>query len=301
VFTSFLASARKATRTGITLVVVIGLAVGFALLVRSLVSAPTSGATACTHKAGEGRPGHKLAKRNSNKLALVQTPVPVAFSHDRGVQDTDVVIAALKSVPAGVTAEQIRIDIAQRLRRTPGEGTTTVPAVPLLFSEVRIGGTRDRLSFRVCVDGTDREAGSYAGMLTVSGPRGLGRVDVPLAMSIKDERLFWFGVAAAIMLTLLFLIYKESRVPDKLSWEDWRRDHPRSGRWRYVFGERARFGIDWFVLELVVPIALAFGAMYAIYAKTPAWGADTLTGIFALVGTAFGAAGVRSLIASRRA
>ena len=54
------------------------------------------------------------------------------------------------------------------------------------------------------------------------------------------------------------------------------------------------------MLEFTVPLAAAFGAMYAAYSQSTAWGADGISAVIALLGTAFAAAGVRSLISEAR-
>jgi hypothetical protein len=66
-----------------------------------------------------------------------------------------------------------------------------------------------------------------------------------------------------------------------------------------LFRRKKAKGVDVdkaFFAQVLVPLAAAGGAMYAVYAQDPAWGSDVVTAGAGLLGTALAAAGLKSLI-----
>jgi len=248
----------------------------------------------------------------------------LSFARDRRMLDVPVVIRTTRPIPAGIKASELRLEALRDLHRI-GDNLISVGRVVPLTSRLRITHARDRVYFSVCVDGTGLQAGSYSGSITVSGPTRLARVDVPVTVTVKDADFFWQGVVIALLIAGVFLLYKELRNDSKIRYADWTADrhavaarHAESARsepagsswrrWRVSTWRRVRprltyfcslqshYGVDFFLLELCVPLAAAFVAMYGIYASTPAWGEGGIAQWFALITAAFTAAGVRSLI-----
>jgi hypothetical protein len=235
-------------------------------------------------------------------LSLEGAPSAINFAYDRDLGQTDVVVKAARAIPRRITPGSIVLDVPRRLQRDGGD-LLTVNGIQPTFSVPRIAATRDRISFVVCVSGDGLKAGSYAGVVTLSGPRPLGRIDVPVTVHVKHASFFWLGAAFALLTTLLLLAFKELRNDDKKGYAAWKqklRTHPKRPRLAYFLTAKTRFGLDFWLIECIVPIGAAFGAMYAIYAATPTWGVEGLAAWFSLLTAAFAAAGVRSLIVAVR-
>jgi hypothetical protein len=269
---------------------------------------------------------HRAALRQARRIRLVleDQGATLSFARDRRMLDVPVVIRTTRPIPAGITSSDLRLEALRDLHRI-GDNLISVGRVVPLTSRLRITHARDRVYFSVCVDGTGLQAGSYSGSITVSGPTRLARVDVPVMVTVKDADFFWQGVVIALLIAGVFLLYKELRNDSKIRYADWTADRrataarhaesarsePTGSRWRrwrestwrrvrprltYFFSLQSHYGVDFFLLELCVPLAAAFVAMYGIYASTPAWGEGGIAQWFALITAAFTAAGVRSLI-----
>ena len=227
----------------------------------------------CTRRAGEFTPAPAI------KTPIALTPDPdaqvVNFGGGRDQHEVDVVVNMKPALPQSVTPEQIDIDVPRRLRRV-GDTLTTVSARRPTFTVPRFNPARSRMAFVACVPGEGLDAGSYAGLVTIEGPEGVGPTNFALTANAKDGLLFWVGSLVALVFAAILLLYKETQKTT----EKWT-----TGFW---------------LLEFFVPLGLAFGAMYTAYSQSTSWGSDGIASVIALVGTAFAAAGLRSLIVAAR-
>jgi hypothetical protein len=266
-------------------------------------SAPSAAATPAS-----GRSRARTARAGGEapriRLILDEAPTAISFARERGMLDVPVVLKTTSPLPRDVEPSDLRLEVLRDLRRV-GDGLVSVPRIVPTLSSPLISHVRDRISFNVCVDGDGLKAGTYTGTVTVSGPLLLDQVDVPVAVTVKDWKFFIRGVGLAMLVTLLFLLYKELRNDDKVGYAAWRRRRRPSFSGRlaglrrrvaYFMSPRSRFGVDFVAIECLVPIGAAFAAMFGIYSATAGWGSDGLAQVFSLFTAAFTAAGVRSLI-----
>jgi hypothetical protein len=252
------------------------LLLGLALALGAVVATPAVAAAAepeCTRRAGEFTPAPAL--KTPVALTLDPDAQVVNFGGGRDQQEVDVVANMKPALPQSITPEQIDIDVPRRLRRV-GDALTTVSARRPTFSLPRLNPARTRMAFVACVPGEGLEAGSYVGLVTIEGPEGVGPASLALTANAKDGGLFWLGSLVALVVAAILLVYKETQKT--------------TTKWTPGF----------WLLEFAIPLAVAFGAMYTAYSQTAAWGSDGIASVITLVGTAFAAAGLRSLIVAAR-
>jgi hypothetical protein len=132
-----------------------------------------------------------------------------------------------------------------------------------------INGRRE-IQVLTCIDASGAEAGTYTGQISLNGPVGFTGATVTTTINAKNEVGFWLGllfvlVVAGIVLWFLKVDKELKTLPQKL-------------------------------VAIGVSAALAGVAMWSIYDKDPAWGADIVTNLIALAGTGFGAIGIGSLV-----
>jgi len=270
------------------------------------VEAPSRGRRAKARQraaARQHRAAVQLARRRKLRLVLEGAPATLSFGLHRDVLDAPIVIKATPPLPRGIRPADIRLEAPGDMHRLDDNIVSVQRIVPVT-SRPRITHTREKIYFSVCVDGHDVNAGSYLGSISVSGPTPSAHVDVPLTVTVKDAGMFLVGVALAVLVAALFLVYKELRNDDKVRFAAWRADQGSDLRdeptWRerrqFFVSKQSQFGLDWVMLELLVPLGAAFAAMYAIYGSNLTWGSDLPGQVLTLVTTAFTAAGVRSLI-----
>jgi hypothetical protein len=118
-------------------------------------------------------------------------------------------------------------------------------------------------------------AGSYSAQMSVEGTR-MSPATVDFTVNTKNGLLAAFGLALALLLALLFIMYKEETRDDLQPEEKW----------------DIRFGAS----ECIFPLGVTGWAMYSLYAGSAAWGADSISSVVAFLTTAFTAVGVRSLL-----
>ncbi len=161
---------------------------------------------------------------------------------------------------------------------------------------------RESFHFFLCLDPTSLSSGSYSGIVTVSGPDGLGHAAIQVTVNKKTSAFYWQALLV-LLVSVVFLVYKEMTNTDRLSFSEWKVKQaagPNLPVSAYMTDKSARWGVGFLLIEFAVPLAIAFGAMYGVYSNDPAWGADTLGAWISLFGTAFAAAGLRSLIVAGR-
>ncbi len=256
-------------------------------------------ARACVHRARSATPGRGHRGKPIG-LTVEQPPKPINFAHHPGKRSTDVVLKADRRLPRSIKPENVVLDVTRSVERDDDNLETTSTRVPK-FTTPRFNVARNRVYFRVCINGAGMDAGSYSGTVTASGPAPLGQVDVPLTVRVKRSSFFWSGTLVALAITLLFLLYKELRNDAKVKFADWKAQRAPDAKAdvlgaRYFLSLQSHFGIDFLVLECIVPLGIAFAAIYGIYSSTPSWGADGVAAWTSLVTAGLTAAGVRSLI-----
>jgi hypothetical protein len=197
----------------------------------------------------------------------------VNFGSGRGQQSFDVVVTVEPPLPPQVRADQIALDAPRRFQRV-SDRLDSARLPPPTFTEPRITTPQgDEITFTVCLRGADVRAGRYTGQVRVGGPLGVSRGSTVVTVNVK-AKIGWFvgGVAVALLAAALLLFLQE-----------WQSD------------KQTRFGRG-FWIQSGIGLALAFGALYAVWNANPTWGDDGLTATLALIGTAVSAAGLRSFI-----
>ena len=243
------------------------------------------------------RPANKSARDPGKEISPRITLKPEAasevinFGGTRGTRSVDVVLLASRPLPKEFSVKQLELDSPKRFRRT---GQTLDSASLRLpgFSNPQIIEHRKKIRLRICVDMTDAPAGTYSGQVFISGPPGITGTSVTLTINAKTkEFLFFLFLIFALVIAFLLLLFKAAK-EEKEKREA--KKPPETPRWREVIGPRFKDPV--FLVSTAVALAAALVAMRAIYDTNPAWGTETWTNVFALCGTAFGAAGVGSLI-----
>jgi hypothetical protein len=115
---------------------------------------------------------------------------------------------------------------------------------------------------------------------------------VSLTINAKAKWLFWIGVFVALGIALALLLLKDAAAYYKSSPDVG--SPPRAVRWRDAFVHPLRDPL--WCATTVVALGTAFGALYAVYAGNPAWGADGLTDISGLVAGGFAAVGGHTIV-----
>lgn len=244
-------------------------ALAAAFLVAPASASAVGGNDGCTLQANKTAvPGPQVRP----KITLVAEPSTevVNFGGSGGTKSFDVELTASSPLPPSVTPQQIELDSPKRFRRVGATLESTSLKRPT-FSVPRFIEGRKVITFRVCVDATNADAGTYAGQVVVSGPSGLTGTSIATTVNAKNESGFLLGIFLALGAAAVLLIYKALKEQGSAS-------------------KRVK------ILTVAVSLVAAAAAMIAIYAKDPAWGADFWPSFFALAGAAFGAAGIGSLI-----
>jgi len=259
---------------------------------------PANRPTAAGPKTGRAIMAAEREARRLGKITLKPEAADgtINFGGTRGTKATDVVLLASKPLPRGFSGAQLELDSPRRFART-GQNLDSASLRLPRFSNPQILEHRKKIRLRVCVDATDAPAGAYSGQIFISGPPRIASTSVALTVNVKtEERTFWLFLILALLgafLLLLFKAAKEVREKDEAEKRDTRKQVV---RWKVAL--RSRLKDPTFVVSTIVALGAAFVAMRGIYDSTPAWGTETWTNVFALVGTAFGAAGVGSLIST---
>jgi hypothetical protein len=189
-------------------------------------------------------------------------------------------------LPNGITPQQISLYAPQR----PARSNTTLPTEHLdrpTFSNPDISEDREEINFTVCFEDDSVAAGTYTGQVQVGGPRGVSDAAVTFTVNKKNEKWFCLGFAIALLITaVVFILRAVLAERDK---------HPRTG-WLKLSLKAIS---DWrLVLALFVGLGAAGYAMWEIWDKDPAWGADPAASAFALIGTALSATGIAAFASS---
>jgi hypothetical protein len=168
----------------------------------------------------------------------------------------------------------------------------------------------------VCLNGSGLEPGSYLGNVLVEGPRGLAQTNVSITENVKNRDLAAWGAVVALIAAFAFLVLRGAASRQATAIEDHRRELDRaltSGdqsqvadlrklenrpkpRIRSYIGDVFK-DLNW-IVTTIVALAVALGTIIGLYSADPAWGADKIASFAALVGPAFSAVGVQSVVTS---
>lgn len=200
----------------------------------------------------------------------------------------DITVTASPALPRRVTSDQITIEMPQRPKRI-GEKLETEFIDDLAFSAPRIIQRGKLVAFSYCVDGSGIEAGTYVGQLIVGGPEGVEPATLAVTVNRKDGVWFWIGWVGAGLLAFALLALRDVTSKSK--------SEQGSKKWNKALRKTLRdYGGFWG--PTVIGVGAALAAMYQVYAGDVSWGADPLSSILALAGTAISAAGLGTFISS---
>ena len=250
------------------------------------------------------------------KRAVKLTPDPSAavvnFAGSGGSEFVDVVLNATPALPASVRSSQIRLEVLRRFTRTSQTARTEAAPTPT-FTQPRISPNRDRITFTACLNGSGLKAGSYAGNVYIEGPPGLSPVSVSITENATNADLAAVGTIAALALAFVFLwlrgaaarqvaaeqVQAEQLVTAAKAYDTDRIDEATAAAPKPVGAYLLEVfkDLNWLITTLVA-LGAAFGTIVGIYDSNPAWGVDTLGSVISLVGPAFTAVGVQSVVAS---
>jgi len=236
---------------------------------------------ACPVKTNQAKPGPALRPPIDLSPTTQSAQKLVNFGTSRGVKVIrHVTFTAAKPLPASVTAEQISFEAS--LART-GDTLETAEFPEPTFTVPVISEDRQSISFSICLNAAGIAAGKYVGLVSVSGPPGLGAASINLTVNAKDAQLFTFGWIVALLGAFGLLLIKDAAAAKT-----------GANNWGAALSQPLT-NLAWWGAT-VVALATAFGALYGAYSADPAWGATGFAGIVSLVGTAFGAIGGHAIL-----
>jgi hypothetical protein len=231
----------------------------------------------------------------------------INFGGTRGTKAIDVVLLASQPLPPGFSGKQLELDSPRRFTRA-GQSLDSASLRLPRFSNPQVIEHRKKVRLRICVDTTEAPAGTYSGQIYISGPPRIASTSVALTVNVKTSvRIFWLFLVLALIVAFFLLLFKaareereghKAREKAKLEGEGKHGGDPEvpEPSWREALGHQLKDPT--FIVSTLVALGAALVAMRAIYDSTPAWGTESWTNFFALFGTAFGAAGVGSLIST---
>ncbi len=256
-----------------------------ALLVAGLVASPAQAQLPeCTRKLNDAQPGAALKPPVTLTPTAQSAQKQLNFGTDRNPKlIRDIRLTANRPLPEDVTPAQINFE-ALISRSSDTLESTDFPDPT--FTQPRISADRKALSFSVCLDPHGIAAGKYVGTITASGPAGLSATSVNLTVTAKNGSLFKEGIVAAIVLCFVLLLFK-----DAVAWFKQPGDS-----WLKALKEPLK-DMRWWAAT-AIGLGAAFGTLYAGYANDPAWGANGLGAVIALVGSAVAGIGGKSIVSA---
>ena len=261
------------------------LAVSVVIAVQALPTAHAGANTSCPRPANQPTKGSDKPIEPKVTLKPEASSETINFGGSRGTKSVDVVLLASHPLPKTFSPKQLELDSPKRFRRAGQMLDSSSLRLPR-FSNPQIVEHRKKIRLRICIDATDAQAGTYSGTVYISGPPGVSSTSIAITANIKtSECNFMLVVILGLILSFLLLLFKAAKDQKKGS-DSW----PKAIRGRFTDAA--------FIASTAVALGAALVAMRAIYDSNPAWGAETWTNVFAILGTAFGAAGVGGLIAS---
>ena len=173
---------------------------------------------ACPVKTNEAKPGPAVKPPIDLAPTTQSAQKLVNFGTNRGVRIVrHVTVTAAKPLPPSVTPEQISFEA--NLSRT-GNTLETAEFPDPTFSLPTISADRQSISFSICLNADGIAAGKYVGLVTVSGPVGLGAASINLTVNAKDAQLFTIGWIVALLGAFSLLLIKDAAAA-KTKDNDW--------------------------------------------------------------------------------
>jgi len=238
-------------------------------------------ATVCPLKTNQATPGRALRPPIDLSPTTQSAQTLINFGTNRGVKIVKhITFTAAKPLPASLTPEQVSFEA--NLSRA-GDTLETDEFPEPTFTLPVIAEDRQSISFSVCLNAAGVSAGKYVGLITISGPPGLGAASVNLTVNAKDAQLFTFAWVLTVIGAFCLLLVKDAAAA-KTAANNW-------GKALLV----PLTNLAWWAATAVALIT-AFVALQAAYSADPAWGATGFTGVASLVGTALGAIGGHAVL-----
>jgi hypothetical protein len=207
----------------------------------------------------------------------------------RGVGETDITVSASPALPKTVTPTDITLDVPRRFDRS-GTGLSTAYLAEPTFSTPRILAQGKLVAFTLCEDASDISAGSYVGQVIVGGPPGVQPATVAVTLNAKNETLFRWGIGLAALLAFALLFLRGVKVNfDKLEGSE------KTAKNAAIATVKDYLG---FWAPTLIGVGGAVAAMLGVYDADVSWGADTVSSLVALGGTAISAAGLGTFLSS---
>jgi hypothetical protein len=244
---------------------------------------------ACNQSVGLSSTTMKL--KHSVALQSGGAANPMNMGGLRGTGMTDITVTASPALPETVKPEDITIDVPQRFART-GSGLSTSYLPEPTFSLPRILEHGKLVAFTLCVDANQIGAGTYVGQVIVGGPLGVQPATVAITLNAKDETEFIIGLIGAILVAFALMLLRGMKL-----------NHVQVGGNQRTFPEALQVTLKEYMGfwgATIIGIGAAVAAMLQVYDSNVSWGADSISSLLALGGTAISAAGLGTFISSLR-
>jgi len=226
----------------------------------------------------------------------------VNFGNDR---DPEPLSFRIKSDPALPPDLEQSLDLtADTFTRTGNANAESVTFPEPTFSKVEPSLNRERVTFTVCLaPPPDLPAGKYTGLVTLDGPPGVEGPSVSIVANAKDETMFYLGGALTLILAVLVLLYKgtaDRRAAhiDALPPGANEPDRDKAESWKTAREETLK-DVGW-VAPMIFAVVATAGSLYALYANDPAWGAEGVGSVAALIGAGLAAVGAKAIFSPSR-
>ena len=241
------------------------------------------------------KPAVKLSPEPNSQARVVN------FGGDREPEFQRFTLTAEPKLPEG--AEKQLSMVADVMTRTGNESADTVTFPDPRFTPIAVSGNGKRLVFGVCLSPPeDLPAGKYTGLITTDGPDGIEGATVSLTANAKNGKGFLAAAAAAMLIALLFLLYKgvadtrERRMEAAKNEADPAKKAA-AADWKQAWREQ-RKDIGWYA-SILIAIGGSAVALVALWDNDPAWGDEGFPGaLIALVAAALAAVGAKTVLSS---
>jgi hypothetical protein len=250
---------------------------------KSAAQQPRSGSgkkqAAAKRKAARRKAAKKKVTRST--LTPTESSTILNFGRQRGTKEIDIVLTADPALKR-FAPKKLELYVPRRFPRE-GAGMETLAFKEPTFSTPEVHESGTRITFTACLDAKEEAPGSYKGEIVVSGPQVEGSTRVAVIANVKEWRWFLVGLVLALIAAFALLLYRPMQ------------NNPTGDAWR----DATLRSPAWWVETIVSLVAGAIAA-WAIYSQDPAWGSDVPTALVSLIGAAFAAAGVQTLISTAR-
>jgi hypothetical protein len=246
-------------------------------------AAPSTQSRANRRKAAGKTKKKKAKKAKAKTVTLTPTEASVVlnFGRQRGTKEIDIVLTAEPALKP-FAPDKLEIYVPRRFPRQ-GDGMESLVFKKPTFSTPEVHENGTKITFTACLDAKDETPGGYSGEIVVSGPQIAGSTRVAVIANVKEWCWFLVGLFLALVGAFGLLLYRPMQ------------EHPEGKAWRKATLQSPA----WWV-ETLASLAAGAIAAWAIYSQDPAWGSDIPTALVSLIGAAFAAAGVQTLISTVR-